>query len=159
MSTLNEYVECYKFDDHLKAICTDLFGPRFNPKINFYYKGCMFAKVRYIITYEDGYSFKLWQLFNRRCDLYIPSVKWYSQTGYNIVFLRDMLPIADSCFMGIFHEECGVQQKTDLYIVSEILRRSDVLVSMRLVRMQRDLYPSSSTRLYCLSDKGVMVPQ
>jgi hypothetical protein len=43
--------------------------------------------------------------------------------------------------------------------VSEILRRSDVLVSMRLVRMQRDLYPSSSTRLYCLSDKGVMVPQ
>jgi hypothetical protein len=45
MSTLNEYIECYKFDDHLKAVCADLFGPRFNPtKINFYYKGCMFLK-------------------------------------------------------------------------------------------------------------------
>jgi hypothetical protein len=70
-----------------------------------------------------------------------------------------MLPIAGGRFMGIFHEECGVEQKTDLYVVSEILQRTGVLVSMRLVRLQRDLYPSSSTRLYCLSDKGVMVPQ
>jgi hypothetical protein len=124
----------------------------------------MLAKVRYIITYEDdvqGYSFKLWRLFNHRCDLYTAYVKWYPITGYNIIFPVEMLPIADCSFMGIFHEEClpTTRQKTGLDIVSEILKRTGVLASMKFVHIQRDLYPEVNMGLYRLSDNGVMVPQ
>ena len=56
----------------LKEICSDLFGAHTCPKkIIFFNKGCMYPNVRYILTYEDnekGYSFKLWSLFNQRCD-------------------------------------------------------------------------------------------
>jgi hypothetical protein len=46
MSTLNELLECYKFDELLKYICGDLFGSWFCPqKINVFYKGCMLAGI------------------------------------------------------------------------------------------------------------------
>jgi hypothetical protein len=153
---------CYDFDDALIEICSDLFGAKFCPKkINFFNKGCMYPNVRYILTYEDnekGYSFKLWSLFNQRCDLYTAYVKYYPIGGNMLVFPDGMFVTATAnwLFSSSFHRACKDLKKDNRLIVLDILIKTGVLLPTVLIQVQKDLFNPDLLKM-CYLDGNNMV--
>ena len=129
----------------LKEICSDLFGAHTCPKkIIFFNKGCMYPNVRYILTYEDnekGYSFKLWSLFNQRCDLYTAYVQYFSYDGDTIVFPDGMFRTSTANWLSSssFHTACEDLKKDNRLIALDILMKTGVLLSTALIQVQKDL--------------------